>query len=110
MSWQDLVFMAGSLLTVAVLAPALRDVSTRIPLATSLPKATLGVVYAVTFATLGMHLAAAGLVATGVAWALLAAFRSPTATMPAVSSRSGAPADATTGTVDAAAQLHGLEE
>ncbi len=31
MVWQDLVFMAGSLLSVVFLAPALRDVNARIP-------------------------------------------------------------------------------
>ena len=77
MAWQDLVFLAGSLLTVAVLVPAVRNVDARIPLATSLPKMALGAVYAVTFATLGMHLAAGGLLATGVMWSLIAAFRSP---------------------------------
>lgn len=77
MGWQDLVFMAGSLLTVVFLVPAVRNVDARIPLATSLPKVALGAVYAVTFATLGMHLAAVGLFATGVMWSLIAAYRSP---------------------------------
>lgn len=77
MVWQDLVFMAGSLLSVVFLAPALRDVNARIPLATSFPKMVLGIVYAVTFATMGMSLAAVGLLATGVMWYLLAAYRSP---------------------------------
>lgn len=79
MAWQDLVFMAGSLLTVAVLIPAVRNVDARIPLGTSLPKVALGGVYAVTFATLGMDLAAVGLFATGVMWFLIAAYRSPQA-------------------------------
>ncbi|WP_226482341.1 hypothetical protein [Natrinema amylolyticum] len=79
MVWQDLVFMAGSLLSVVFLAPALRDVNARIPLATSVPKMALGAVYAVTFATMGMSLAAIGLLATGLMWYLLAAYRSPRA-------------------------------
>ncbi|WP_081655645.1 hypothetical protein [Halopiger goleimassiliensis] len=77
MAWQDLIFLVGSLLTVVVLVPAARDVEARIPLVTSLPKMALGAVYAVTFASLGMYLAAVGLVATGVMWWLIAAFRSP---------------------------------
>ena len=77
MAWQDLIFLAGSLLTVIVLVPAARDVDARIPLVTSLPKMTLGVVYAVTFASMGMYLAAIGLIGTGVMWWLIAAYRSP---------------------------------
>ncbi|OAQ53242.1 hypothetical protein HTG_07125 [Natrinema mahii] len=80
MVWQDLLFMAGSLLSVVFLAPALRDVNARIPLATSVPKMALGGVYAFTFATMGMSLAAVGLLATGLMWGLLAAYRSPSAT------------------------------
>ncbi|QCC58711.1 hypothetical protein NP511_09580 [Natrinema thermotolerans] len=93
MVWQDLLFMAGSLLSVVVLAPALRDVNARIPLATSLPKMALGGVYAITFATMGMSLAAVGLLATGLMWGLLAAYRSPSATAPA-RSRPNAPVGA----------------
>ncbi|ELY84602.1 hypothetical protein [Natrinema altunense] len=90
MVWQDLVFMAGSLLSVVFLAPALRDVNARIPLMTSVPKMALGAVYAVTFATMGMSLAAVGLLATGIMWSLLAAYRSPSATA-ASSARAGTP-------------------
>ncbi|RKD93849.1 hypothetical protein [Halopiger aswanensis] len=110
MDWQDLVFLAGSLLTVAVLVPALRDCTTRIPLLTSLPKAALGAVYAVTFATLGMDLAAVGLVATGVAWSLLAAYRSPRAPRAAVRSTTDPTAEALSGTTDAPGQLRHLEK
>ncbi|AEH35930.1 hypothetical protein [Halopiger xanaduensis] len=112
MGWQDLVFMAGSLLTVAFLVPALRDVTTRIPLVTSVPKAALGAVYAVTFATLGMDLAAVGLVATGVAWSLLAAYRSPRAAIrtPSRGTTQSATVTGTNDPTDAAAQLHRLEE
>ncbi|MGQ3412697.1 hypothetical protein ACT4ML_10615 [Natrinema sp. LN54] len=79
MIWQDVVFMAGSLLSVVFLVPALRDATARIPVATSLPKMALGAVYAATFATMEMDLAAIGLLATGVMWGLLAAYRSPRA-------------------------------
>ena len=37
----------------------------------------LGLVYAVTFVTLEMYLAAIGLIGTGVMWLLIAAYRSP---------------------------------
>ncbi|WP_226004958.1 hypothetical protein [Natrinema salinisoli] len=90
MVWQDGIFMAGSLLSVVFLAPALRNVNTRLPLATTVPKMALGVVYAVTFATMGMSLAAGGLLATGGMWFLLAAYRSPRS---AVSPRSSQETD-----------------
>ncbi len=57
---------------------------------TSVPKMALGAVYAVTFATMGMSLAAVGLLATGIMWSLLAAYRSPSATA-ASSARAGTP-------------------
>lgn len=79
MVWQDVIFMVGSLLTVVFLAPAVRDADARIPLATSLPKMALGAVYAVTFASMGMTLAAVGLLATGIMWSLIATYRSPQA-------------------------------
>ncbi|MDS0476020.1 hypothetical protein [Natrinema sp. 1APR25-10V2] len=92
MVWQDSVFMLGSVLTVVFLVPAVRDANARIPLATSLPKMALGAVYALTFASMGMRLAAVGLVATGVAWSLLAVYRSPPATSSSRSRRSILPA------------------
>ncbi|WP_049924317.1 hypothetical protein [Halopiger djelfimassiliensis] len=77
MVWQDVLFLVGSLLSVIVLVPAVRNANARIPLATSLPKMLLGGVYAITFASMGMYLAAGGLLATGVMWCLIAAYRSP---------------------------------
>lgn len=77
MLWQDLIFVLGSLLTVAVLVPPIRDADSRIPLVTSVPKMGLGVVYAVTFASLGMILAAIAVFATAVMWSLIALYRSP---------------------------------
>ena len=77
MAWQDLVFLGGSLLTVVALLPTLRDLDARIPLETSFPKFALAVIYTGTFYTLGMTLSAAGLLATAVAWALVARYRSP---------------------------------
>lgn len=77
MAWQDLLFLCGSLLTVVVLLPTLRNVDARIPLETSFPKCGLAVVYAVTFYSLGMTLSAVGLLATAVMWWLIACYRSP---------------------------------
>ena len=91
MVWQDSIFMFGSMLTVIFLAPAVRDANARIPLATSLPKVALGAVYAATFASLGMRFAAVGLLATGVMWSLLAAYRSPRAASASPARRSVSP-------------------
>ncbi|MFA9416089.1 hypothetical protein [Natrinema sp. HArc-T2] len=77
MMWQDLVFMAGSSLSIVFLAPTLRDSSARVPLGTSLPSMGIGFVYATTFFTLGMTFSAAGALAAGTMWSLIALFRSP---------------------------------
>lgn len=77
MMWQDLVFLIGSTLSVAFLAPTLRDANARVPLGTSLPSMTIGFVYATTFATLGMTFSAVGSLAAGTMWSLIALVRSP---------------------------------
>lgn len=77
MMWQDLVFMVGSSLSIVFLAPTLRDSSARVPLGTSLPSMGIGFVYSVTFFTLGMTFSAAGALAAGTMWSLIALFRSP---------------------------------
>ena len=77
MMWQDLVFMAGSSLSIVFLAPTLRDSSARVPLGTSLPSMGIGLVYATTFFTLGMRFSAVGALAAGTMWSLIALFRSP---------------------------------
>nr|WP_304447653.1 hypothetical protein [Halomarina sp. PSRA2] len=77
MIWQDLVFLCGSTLSIVTLAPTLRDTTSRIPLATTAPSAVLGVVYAVTFFTLGMSFSAVGSLVAGAMWTLIGAFRSP---------------------------------
>lgn len=77
MMWQDLVFMIGSSLSIVFLAPTLRDSSARVPLGTSLPSMGIGFVYATTFFTLGMSFSAAGALAAGTMWSLIALFRSP---------------------------------
>lgn len=77
MMWQDLVFMVGSGLSIVFLAPTLRDATARVPLGTSLPSMAIGMVYGVTFLTLGMTFSALGSLAAGTMWALIAAIRSP---------------------------------
>ncbi|TYL36375.1 hypothetical protein CV102_22350 [Natronococcus pandeyae] len=77
MMWQDLVFTVGSGLSIAFLAPTLRNAAANVPLGTSLPSMAIGLVYAFTFFTLGMTFSAAGALATGVMWTLIATFRSP---------------------------------
>ncbi|SIR94170.1 hypothetical protein [Natronorubrum thiooxidans] len=77
MMWQDLVFMLGSGLSIVFLAPTLRDASARVPLGTSLPSMGIGFVYAITFFTLGMTFSAAGALAAGTMWSLIALIRSP---------------------------------
>jgi hypothetical protein len=77
MMWQDLVFMAGSTLSIVFLAPTLRDASARVPLGTSLPSMGIGMVYGFTFFTLGMTFSALGALAAGTMWSLIATFRSP---------------------------------
>ncbi|NUC72400.1 hypothetical protein HTZ84_08765 [Haloterrigena sp. SYSU A558-1] len=78
MSWHDLVFLGGSLLTVVALLPTLRDLDARIPLATSVPKFALAVIYTGTFYSLGMTFSAIGLLGTAVMWSLVVRYRSPT--------------------------------
>nr|WP_237560595.1 hypothetical protein [Halostella litorea] len=76
--WQDLVFMTGSSLSIVFLAPTLRDADARVPLGTSLPSMAIGLVYGMTFATLGMTFSALGAFAAGSMWSLIAVCRSPT--------------------------------
>ncbi|WP_224334409.1 hypothetical protein [Haloprofundus halobius] len=77
MMWQDLIFLAGSVFSLVVLVPTLRDSMANVPLGTTLPSATIGVVYGTTFFTLGMTLSAVGSLLTGVMWSLIALLRSP---------------------------------
>lgn len=77
MIWQDLVFTVGSIFSILVLMPALRDRMASIPLGTSVPSALLGLMYGLTFFTMGMVFSAAGSLATGFLWSLIAAVRSP---------------------------------
>ena len=77
MMWQDLVFMLGSSLSIFFLAPTLKDAEARVPLATSLPSMGIGIVYGLTFATLGMTFSALGAFAAGSMWSLIAVLRSP---------------------------------
>lgn len=78
MIWQDFVFLAGNVFSVAVLAPTLRDRSANVPLGTSLPSLLIGFVYGTAFLTMGMTFSAVGAVLTGLIWGLIAVLRSPT--------------------------------
>ncbi len=77
MMWQDLVFMLGSALSIVFLAPTLRNANANVPLGTSLPSMGIGVVYGLTFGSLGMTFSAIGAIAAGTMWALIALIRSP---------------------------------
>lgn len=77
MMWQDMIFLAGSVFSLLVLAPTLRNSMANVPLGTSLPSAVIGIVYGTAFLTLGMTLSAIGAFLTGVIWSLIAALRSP---------------------------------
>ncbi|MFP8951650.1 hypothetical protein ACLI4Z_01580 [Natrialbaceae archaeon A-arb3/5] len=77
MMWQDLVFLAGSTLSIVFLAPTIRDATARIPLGSSVPSMSVGGVYAFTYATMGMTFSAAGSLGVAVMWSLIACYRSP---------------------------------
>lgn len=77
MIWQDVVFLAGNAFSLAVLVPTLKDEMANVPLGTALPSAIIGLLYGVTFFTLGMGLSAAGAVMTGLMWSCIAYLRSP---------------------------------
>lgn len=77
MMWQDLVFLGGSIFSLFVLVPTLRNSMATVPLGTSLPSALIGLVYGTTFLTLGMTFSGVGAFVTGVMWSAIAAVRSP---------------------------------
>ncbi|KZN26357.1 MULTISPECIES: hypothetical protein [unclassified Haladaptatus] len=75
--WQDIVFLCGSVFSLLVLVPTLRDSMANVPLGTSLPSAIIGIIYGTAFLTLGMQLSAGGSLLTGIMWSLIAFLRSP---------------------------------
>lgn len=77
MIWQDVVFLCGSVFSLLVLLPTLRDSMANVPLGTTVPSASLGVIYGTTFLSLGMTLSALGSLLTGLMWTLVAVLRSP---------------------------------
>lgn len=77
MMWQDAIFLAGSVFSLLVLLPTLRDSMANVPLGTSLPSAGLGLLYGGTFFSLGMTMSAVGALLTGLAWSVIAFLRSP---------------------------------
>lgn len=94
MMWQDAIFLFGSIFSLAVLVPTLRDSFANVPLGTSLPSATIGIVYGGTFFSLGMTMSAVGSLLTGVMWSLIAFLRSPHPFDHVVKSRTGDPSHA----------------
>jgi len=92
--WQDFIFTVGSVFSIVVLMPTLKDRMATIPLGTSVPSALIGLVYGSTFFTMGMTFSATGSVATGVLWSLIAALRSPASPLSGSADRTPA-ADAT---------------
>ncbi|MFC4437907.1 MULTISPECIES: hypothetical protein [Natrialbaceae] len=90
MAWQDFVFLAGSLLSVAFLFPTLRDSAACVPRATSVPSMVIGAVYSFTFLTLGMSFSAFGAFAACSMWSLIVCFRAPgTDLVDAIATRTG---------------------
>ena len=85
--WQDFIFTAGSIFSIIVLMPTLKDRMATIPLGTSVPSALIGLLYGTTFFSMGMTFSAAGSLATGVLWSLIAALRSPGSTVAVLSAR-----------------------
>lgn len=77
MMWQDLIFLAGSVFSLVVLVPTLRDQMANVPLGTTLPSATIGIVYGTTFLSMGMLMSAVGSMLTGIMWSAIAFLRSP---------------------------------
>lgn len=77
MSWQDFVFLIGSMTSVLFLYPTLRDAAAQVPRATSIPSMLIGGVYSFTFFTLGMEFSAFGAFAACTMWSLIAFFRGP---------------------------------
>lgn len=77
MMWQDLVFLAGSVFSIAVLAPTIRDPAAQVPLGSSVPSMTVGTVYSITYATMGMTFSALGSFGVATMWSLIACYRSP---------------------------------
>lgn len=89
--WQDFVFLTGSIISIISLTPTLRSAVASVPWATSLPSATIGLVYGGTYLSLGMTFSATGSFAAGLMWSLILAFRRPAHT----DHRSFLPTDAT---------------
>lgn len=87
--WQDFIFLIGSIISIISLTPTLRSAVASVPWATSLPSATIGLIYCGTYFSLGMTFSAVGSLAAGLMWSLILAFRRPATT----ESRSFLPSD-----------------
>lgn len=95
--WQDVVFLCGSVFSIVVLTPTLRDHMSTVPYGTSVPSAAVGFVYGGTFLTMGMTYSGLGSMVTGVMWGLIARYRSP-----ATAGSTGSPEADGSSTADAA--------
>lgn len=100
MMWQDLVFLAGSVFSLLVLVPTLRDSMASVPLGTTVPSAAIGLVYGATFFSLGMTLSGVGSLLTGVMWSFIAFLRSPNALADRLRDGPGADASSAAPTAD----------
>jgi|AntRauTorcE11898_2_1112593.scaffolds.fasta_scaffold38352_1 FtsH-binding integral membrane protein len=77
MVWQDMIFLMGSLLSVGFLAPTIRDAGACVPRATSIPSMVIGLVYSLTFLSMGMDFSAFGSFAACGMWSLIVYLRAP---------------------------------
>jgi len=77
MIWQDWVLMAGGWIFAILLYPILRDKDANVPRRTSLPTAVVLLVYAFTYLTLGLELAAAASFTTALMWFAVGYWRAP---------------------------------
>ena len=77
MMWQDLVFLAGSVLSIVFLAPTVRDATAQVPLGSSVPSMSIGAIYAFTYGTMGMTFSALGSLGVAAMWSLIVSYRAP---------------------------------
>ena len=71
----DIIFLVGGFVFAVLLVPTLRDTEAAVPRMSSIPTMVLLVIYAGTFASIEMYLAAIANTATAFAWLLIAVYR-----------------------------------
>lgn len=72
-----MIFLIGSLLSVGFLIPTARNAAACVPRATSIPSMVIGLVYALTFLSMGMEFSAFGSFAACAMWSLIVYYRAP---------------------------------